>query len=108
MNSNTKTRPVFIIVIVLAIFILLAVICSQSSTTNSSGSTYNSKNYSSFTNKYGTPSTKCHHAGCNNYIASSGDTNCCIQHSNRCLECGCYIDEDAMFCIDCLRKATGQ
>ena len=60
---------------------------------------------SSFTNKYGTPTTKCAHSGCNNYIASSGDTNCCTIHSNRCLECGKYIDEDATYCMDCIQKA---
>lgn len=60
---------------------------------------------SSFTNKYGTPTTKCAHLGCNNYIASSGDTNCCTIHSNRCLECGKYIDEDAAYCMDCIQKA---
>lgn len=55
-----------------------------------------------FTNKYGTPTTICAHAGCYNYIAPSGDTNCCTVHSNRCLQCGKYIDGDAMYCIDCL------
>ena len=69
------------------------------SSTNSSGS---------FTNKYGTPTTKCAHTGCNNYIAPSGDTNCCTVHSNRCADCGKYIDEDAMYCMDCLYKASGQ
>ena len=62
-------------------------------------------NKTSFTNKYGTPTTKCAHAGCNNYIAKSGDTNCCERHSNKCAECGKYIDEDAMYCMDCLEKA---
>ena len=56
----------------------------------------------SFTNKFGTPTTKCAHSGCDNYIAPSGDTNCCKTHSAKCLECGCYIDEDALFCISCL------
>lgn len=55
-----------------------------------------------FTNKYGTPTTLCAHAGCNNYIASSGDTNCCTVHSNRCLNCNKYIDEDAVYCMSCL------
>lgn len=55
-----------------------------------------------FTNSYGTATTKCVHNGCNNTIASSGDTNCCIVHSNKCLNCGKYIDEDAFFCMDCL------
>lgn len=59
-----------------------------------------------FTNKYGTATTKCAHAGCENYIASSGDTNCCRQHSNRCLECNKYIDEDALYCLDCIEKAA--
>ena len=66
----------------------------------------NSSESSTFTNKYGTPTTKCAHPGCNNYIASSGNTNCCTKHSNKCLSCGKYIDEDAMYCIDCLTKAT--
>lgn len=58
----------------------------------------------SFTNKYGTPTTICAHSGCSNYIASTGDTNCCTTHSNRCFECDKYIDEDALFCMDCLEK----
>lgn len=73
------------------------------STTNSYYSTY-SKSYSSFSNKYGTASTICAHYGCSNYIASSGDTNCCVMHSNRCAECGCYVDEDASYCMDCINK----
>lgn len=59
----------------------------------------------SFTNRYGQPDTVCAHTGCNNKIATSGDTNCCTTHSNRCGECNCYIDEDAMFCMDCLEAA---
>jgi uncharacterized membrane protein len=58
-----------------------------------------------FTNKYGTATTICNHSGCTNTIATSGDTNCCTVHSNKCAECGCYIDEDALFCIDCLLEA---
>ena len=57
-----------------------------------------------FTNKYGTHTTRCAHSGCNEYIAPSGDTNCCIKHSNKCADCGKYIDEDAMYCMDCLQK----
>lgn len=56
----------------------------------------------SFTNKYGTKTTKCHHSDCNNYIASSGDTWDCSYHANKCLNCGKYIDCDAMYCMDCL------
>lgn len=78
-------------------------------TTNSSTKSSSSSSYrTSFTNKYGTATTKCAHPGCNNYIASSGDTNCCPTHSRRCLECGKYIDEDAAYCMDCIRKALGQ
>ena len=58
-----------------------------------------------FTNAYGTPTTKCAHVGCNNYIASSGDTNCCTKHSHRCLSCGKYIDEDATYCMSCISKS---
>ena len=61
-----------------------------------------SSSSTSFTNKYGTPTTLCAHTGCNNYIASSGDTNCCTVHSNRCLNCNKYIDEDAVYCMSCL------
>ena len=70
----------------------------------SSDSTSSNSN-SGFTNKFGTPTTKCAHSGCNNFIASSGDTNCCEEHSNKCADCGKYIDEDAMYCMDCLKKA---
>lgn len=58
-----------------------------------------------FTNKYGTPTTTCAHANCAAYIANSGDTNCCPWHSNRCGNCRCYIDEDAMYCMDCIKSA---
>ncbi len=68
----------------------------------------NSSNNSggTFTNKFGTPTTKCAHTGCNNYIASSGDTNCCPVHSNHCADCGKYIDEDAQYCMDCIEKTA--
>lgn len=62
---------------------------------------------SSFTNKYGTRTTKCAISGCSNYIAKSGDTNCCTTHSNKCGNCRCYIDSDAMFCMSCLSDAIG-
>lgn len=61
---------------------------------------------SNFTNKYGSPDTTCSHSGCDKKIASSGDTNCCTTHSNRCAECNCYIDEDAMWCMSCIKKAV--
>lgn len=58
-----------------------------------------------FRNKYGTYDTICAHPGCSKYIAQSGDTNCCVVHSNRCGNCNCYIDEDAMYCMSCLESA---
>lgn len=65
----------------------------------------NENNGNGFTNKYGTPTTKCAHTGCSEYIASSGDTNCCVSHSRKCLNCGCYIDEDALYCMICIKNA---
>ena len=62
--------------------------------------------YSYFSNKYGSRTTKCAQSGCSNYIASSGDTAYCTSHSNKCLECYCYIDGDAMYCLDCLSDAA--
>lgn len=79
---------------------------------NTYGQSYYAKVFQSpapsFTNKYGTPKTICAHTGCNNVIASTGDTNCCTVHSNRCAGCGCYIDEDATFCMDCIEKAINK
>ncbi len=79
----------------------------QSSVDTASTTKYYSS-YTSFSNKYGTPTTICAHSGCDRYIASTGDTNCCSIHSNKCSSCGCYIDEDAMYCIDCIKKAYGK
>ena len=60
--------------------------------------------YSPFTNGYGTPTTVCAHKGRSRSIVTSGNSNCCIAHSKNCLNCGCYIDEDAMYCMDCLSE----
>ncbi len=59
----------------------------------------------SFSNKYGTRTTKCAVSGCDSYIARSGDTNCCVYHSNKCGNCRCYIDSDAMYCMSCISGA---
>ena len=76
-------------------------------TDNISDKNYSSNSQSSyFTNKYGTATTKCHHDGCNNYIASSGDTWDCEYHAGTCMNCGKYIDCDAMYCMDCLSNST--
>lgn len=77
---------------------------SQAAAAGTSGG-HQSSTHSSFTNKYGTPTTKCAHTGCSNYIANSGDTNCCKEHSNRCLDCNKYIDEDAHYCVSCIAAA---
>lgn len=75
---------------------------SNISSNNKSNSTIKT---TSFTNKYGSATTMCAHYGCSNYIAPTGDTNCCTIHSRKCGNCGKYIDEDALFCMDCLEKA---
>lgn len=105
-----------LIVIVIVIF-CVANFSDDSSSTSSTSSTSRSNNYSnssksyynneysSFTNEYGSPSTICAHPGCTRTIASSGDTNCCTTHSNRCLNCRKYIYEDAAYCMSCLEKA---
>ncbi len=89
--------------------------CSQSSPTSTPVETIiektstNSSTQSStvsFTNKFGTATTICAHSGCNNYIATSGDTNCCTTHSRKCLECDDYIDEDATYCMSCLKDSS--
>ncbi len=59
----------------------------------------------SFTNKYGSPNTKCAVDGCTNKIVSSGDSNSCATHSQKCLSCRCYIDYDAMYCMQCIEDA---
>lgn len=47
----------------------------------------------------------CAKPGCSNKAVTSGDSVYCSTHSRRCGNCGCYIDADAMYCMDCLRKA---
>lgn len=77
---------------------------AQSSDSNT-GTGYPQNAPSTFSNKYGTATTKCAYPGCTQNIASSGDTNCCASHSNKCLKCGCYIDSDAMYCMSCLTES---
>lgn len=69
---------------------------------------YSSTDRIGFTNKYGTKTTVCAHPGCTDYIALSGDTNCCVAHSSKCHDCGCYIDEDGFLCVSCIAKAAKQ
>jgi hypothetical protein len=53
----------------------------------------------------GSSGRTCAQPGCSRSAVSSGDSVYCSSHSNRCGNCGCYIDADAMFCMDCLRDA---
>ena len=113
----------FFSVVLLSSFLLILAGCADHSSTYSIES--NNKTYTiptettssqhnvkpnntqpSFTNKYGTSTTKCAHTGCTKYIANSGDTNCCTEHSNRCLDCKKYIDEDAYWCVSCIAAAA--
>ena len=48
---------------------------------------------------------KCAKSGCNSKAVTTGDSVYCSKHSNRCLNCNCYIDGDAMFCMPCIRDA---
>ena len=77
------------------------IICLSAFTVFALGSG-DSNSSTGFTNNYGTSTTICAHPGCSNYIAKSGDTNCCTIHSNHCANCGKYIDEDATYCMDCI------
>lgn len=119
---NQMKKVVIFIVVLIAGMVLYSVaesghtsgpatVSSKSNYSDTSSHSYTSSYSStskSFSNKYGTPTTYCAHSGCTNYIASSGDTNCCIRHSNRCYDCNCYIDEDAMLCMSCIRRALGK
>lgn len=90
------------------LFMILCVNSLESSEIYDTETTINGGETNIFTNEYGTPTTRCSHSGCTNYIALSGDTNCCTKHSNRCLECNKYIDEDALYCLSCIEKAANK
>ena len=53
----------------------------------------------------GSSGKTCAKAGCTKKAVTSGDSIYCATHSNRCGSCGCYIDGDAMYCMDCIKKA---
>lgn len=48
---------------------------------------------------------QCLHSGCTNKAVTTGDSIYCESHSNKCTECGKYIDEDAIFCLNCIVEA---
>ena len=107
-NSSTNLRPTIqkyyytsIACIAFSLIFIISMYVGGIQSLDTGGS-------SSFTNKYGTSTTKCYVSGCNNYIASSGDTNCCVTHSNKCLNCHCYIDGDATYCMSCIYGATNK
>ena len=84
-------------------------------TSNSPASTYNPTYQSSNSSKsnnvgavsgiQSSTSNVCAHSGCTNKVAS-GDTVYCSMHSNKCLNCGKYIDEDALYCMSCLKDSV--
>lgn len=58
--------------------------------------------------KINTTPKQCLHSDCNKMAVDSGDSRYCEVHSNMCAICGCYIDEDAMFCLNCIVEALRQ
>ena len=67
-----------------------------------------SENYraENFNNEFGSIDTPCAYPGCSRTIVTSGDSNCCSVHSNRCLNCSRYIDGDAVYCMRCIEEAV--
>lgn len=47
----------------------------------------------------------CLHSGCTNTAVTTGDSVYCLIHSNNCMICGKYIDEDALLCLNCIAEA---
>lgn len=47
----------------------------------------------------------CAEPGCRVMAVTSGDSIYCATHSNKCANCGCYIDGDALWCMDCIEEA---
>ena len=56
--------------------------------------------------KVTTSPERCLHSGCTNMAASTGDSFYCENHSNKCIDCGKYIDEDALLCLNCIVEAV--
>ncbi len=110
LTKNIDKYGIINLIIWVSIPVILAIIIvsMQNRTTSTSSSSSESSSYTTndknFSNKYGTATTKCSHSSCDKYIAPTGDTNCCITHSNKCGNCGKYIDEDALYCMDCIES----
>lgn len=111
-REKTTMKKIFIVflgILCISMFGSWAIVTSMEDNNDNKNSkaSVNSNDYTNtFTNVYGTATTICVHSGCTNYIASSGNTNCCVSHSNKCLNCGKYIDEDAMYCLSCLTESV--
>ncbi len=65
----------------------------------------NGSKYEDYVKNNSSSSVTCRMSGCTRKAATSGDTVYCTIHSNNCYNCGCYIDADALYCMDCLRDA---
>lgn len=61
--------------------------------------------YKKTSDKVNTAPLQCEHPNCLNKAAETGDSHYCEEHSNKCLECNKYIDEDALYCVNCILKA---
>ena len=61
--------------------------------------------YSDSSSSSGSSGKKCAKSGCSSKAVTTGDSIYCAKHSNRCLNCSCYIDGDAMYCMSCIRQA---
>lgn len=107
----------FILVAIMILCVVFLNSCgseSYESPSNAATSTYSSTDKSSGSNKsnnvgsvsggQSSSSAICAHSGCTNKVAS-GDTVYCSAHSNKCLNCGKYIDEDALYCMSCLKES---
>ena len=57
-----------------------------------------------FKNSYGSPDTKCDIEGCAGFIAPSGNTKYCIEHTAICTECDSFINIGKLYCDNCLEK----
>lgn len=57
-----------------------------------------------FKNSYGSPDTKCDNEGCTSFIAPSGNTKYCIEHTAICVECDGFINIGESYCANCLEK----
>lgn len=54
-----------------------------------------------FSNTYGDFHTICAEEGCRMYIAPSGHTKYCTEHTSACEHCENFVDPGNRFCVDC-------